>query len=111
MKAGGSDYNISGHKSGKNTYGITNPEEIFNDTKQFVERVGGENRSYQRLPENNSGDRINIDSSSHRMFDMFDRRQQRGGGGGNNASWGSNYQHMQEDEPQEYYNPPGYYRN
>jgi len=109
---GGSDYNISGHKLGKNTYGITNPEEIFNDTKQFVERVGGENRSYQRLPENNSGDKINIDSSSHRMFDMFDRRQQRGGGGGgNNASWGSNYQHMQEDEPQEYYNPPGYYRN
>jgi hypothetical protein len=108
---GGSDYNISGHKLGKNTYGITNPEEIFNDTKQFVERVGGENTSYQRLPENNSGDKINIDSSSHRMFDMFDRRQQRGGGGGNNASWGSNYQHMQEDEPQEYYNPPGYYRN
>jgi len=103
-----SDYNISSSKSGKH-YGIANPEEIFSDTKHFVERVGDKKNTYQRMPDNTGGDaRIDIDSSSHRMFDMFDNRQGARFQGG--APWGSNYQNIQE-EPQHYYNSPGYYRN
>lgn len=101
----GSDYNISSHKPGKN-YGIANPEEIFSDTKQFVERVGDKKNTYQRMPD--VDERMDIDSSSHRMFDQFDRRQGARFQGG--APWGSNYQNIQE-EPQNYYNSPGYYRN
>ena len=104
----GSDYNISSNKSGKH-YGIANPEEIFTDTKNFVERAGDKKNTYQRMPETTRGDdRMDIDSSSHRMFDMFDRRQGARSQGG--PSWGSNYQNIQE-EPQNYYNSPGYYRN
>ena len=99
---GGSDYNIN--KPGKQ-YGISNPEEIFSDTKNFVERVG-DSRSYQRMPESRDN-RMDIDSSSHRMFDMFDSRPNRG-----NTQWGSNYQNIQEEPPQGYYNgQTGYYRN
>ena len=99
---GGSDYNID--KPGKH-YGISNPEEIFSDTKNFVERVG-DSRSYQRMPESRDN-RMDIDSSSHRMFDMFDSRPNRG-----NTQWGSNYQNIQEEPPQGYYNgQTGYYRN
>jgi len=98
----GSDYNIS--KPGKQ-YGISNPEEIFSDTKNFVERASS-SRSYQRMPESREN-RMDIDSSSHRMFDMFDSRPSRGG-----AQWGSNYQNIQEEPTQDYYNgSTGYYRN
>lgn len=106
----GSDYNIQSQKSGGNNYGIANPEEIFSNTRHFVERVG-EKTAYQRMPENRRDDRMDIDSSSHRMFDMFDRRPRGGGGdGGGGAPWGSNYQNIQE-ESQDYYSAPGYYRN
>lgn len=104
----GSDYNISSNKSGKH-YGIANPEEIFSDTKNFVDRVGDKKNTYQRMPDNTGGnERMDIDSSSHRMFDMFDGRQGARFQGG--PSSGSNYQNIQE-EPQNYYNSPGYYRN
>ena len=99
-----SEYNVPTNKMGKHNYGITNPEEIFTDTKNFVERVG-ENRQYQKMPENGDN-RMDIDSASHRMFDLFDRRPRMASG----TPWGSNYQNIQE-QPPNYYNSDGYYRD
>lgn len=100
-----SEYNMPTNKTGKHNYGIANPEEIFTDTKNFVERVG-ENRQYQQMPENGDN-RMDVHSSSHRMFDLFDRRPRMASSG----PWGSNYQNIQEEQPQNYYNSSGYYRD
>ena len=92
------EYTTSVNKMGKINYGIANPEEIFTDTKNFVERAG-KSSQYQKMPD--GGDtNMDIDSSSHRMFDMFDRRPRMTSG----VPRGSNYQYIQEQ-------PPNYYSN
>ena len=88
-------------KYGKPNYGISNPEEIFSDTRNFVNRANDANR-YQKMPESEAN-QVDIHSQSHRMFDQFDQRPYAASSG----TRASNYQHIQE-QPSNYYDNRGW---